>query len=66
MNTFYKAFQFGGPINHMLVQGCSILGPAIWRIEDPGFELRDVVFRSTELSVDSIWPGQLLGLTYEE
>lgn len=64
MNTVFKAFQFGGPVRHMLIQDCRMFGSALWRVDDPGFSLQDVVIRSSEWTSETIWPGHLPGLAY--
>jgi hypothetical protein len=57
-----KAFQFGGPIQHMLVADSQILGPAIWRTQDPGFDTTDVVFRNVIWSGEGPTPAGLAGV----
>jgi hypothetical protein len=41
-----RAFQFGGPTDHMLVQDCDIAGPAQWR-PDLGFVGSNIVVRNS-------------------
>ncbi len=41
-----RAFQFGGPTDHMIVQDCDIAGPALWR-PDLGFVGSNIVIRNS-------------------
>ena len=59
-----KAFQFGGPVRHMLVKDSEILGPALWRTGDPGFATHDVVFDGVVWSGDGPTPLDLAGVLY--
>ena len=43
-----RAFQFACPTNHMLVQGCTLQGPMLFRY-DAGFTAKDIVFRDNLL-----------------
>jgi hypothetical protein len=57
------AFQFGSAISHMLVEDSVILGPALWRVDVPGFSAENVVIRGTSWSGTGPSPAPLAGVT---
>lgn len=60
-----SAFDFAGPINHLVVEDCDILGPASWRANEPGFSLRDVLIRDSRWAGEGVEPRNAAGVTYD-
>ncbi|MFH0909936.1 MAG: hypothetical protein V1918_00260 [Planctomycetota bacterium] len=60
----FKVFQFGGPVDHLLVKDCSFTGPAAWRV-DQGFTAANVVVEDTVFAPDPApVPAEVPGVTY--
>lgn len=56
-----RALQYGGPTHHLLIQGCEVLGPALWR-SDMNFIATEIVLRDNVWSGDGPQPSPLAGV----